>query len=316
MTKRAAYCYALLIRFYELLRSKFKVPTGRSIIKIGGHVIKMYNDANECAYEYGVLSEVDLSNPITFKVPKVFKLLKIRAHSALIMECVTGHNLDNYILDFLLHKNSDAVRIFYKLGRTIRELHNLNLSGLHNSCLPSSCPELKQGIVELSKKLVALKIIDNNLFSAISDVLKKADAVDKIFLPRNLHGELYFTHILVQDNTIVLFDLHNAQRGASYFDLAMLSISLYVSLTFPPQALKRFTPLIEALLKGYYGKDLNAEIIKSMKLAELYIALREILVYARTLHAKVSLITSFLTMLKIKRLKVAIKEVILPKLIS
>ena len=114
----------------------------------------------------------------------------------------------------------------------------------------------------------------------------------------------------------MLFDLHNAQRGASYFDLAMLSISLYVSLTFPPQALKRFTPLIEALLKGYYGKDLNAEIIKSMKLAELYIALREILVYARTLHAKVSLITSFLTMLKIKRLKVAIKEVILPKLIS
>ena len=114
----------------------------------------------------------------------------------------------------------------------------------------------------------------------------------------------------------MLFDFHNAQRGASYFDLAMLSISLYVSLTFPPQALKQFTPLIEALLKGYYGKDLNAEIIKSMKLAELYVALREILGCARTLHAKVSLITSFLTMLKIKRLKVAIKEVILPKLIS
>ena len=86
MTKRVAYCYALLTRFYELLRSKFKVPTSRSVIKIGGYIIKMYNDANECAYECGVLSEVALSNPITFKVPKVFKLLKIRAHSALIME--------------------------------------------------------------------------------------------------------------------------------------------------------------------------------------------------------------------------------------
>jgi len=174
---------SLLIRFYELLRSKFKVPTGRSVIKIGGHIIKMYNDANECAYEYGVLSEVALSNPITFKVPKVFKLLKTRAHSVLIMEYVTGYNLDNCILDFLLHKNSDAVRIFYRLGRTIRELHSLNLSGLHNSRLPSSCPELKQGIVELSKKLVALKIIDNNLFSAISDALKKADAVNKFSSP-------------------------------------------------------------------------------------------------------------------------------------
>jgi len=86
MTKRAAYRYALLIRLYELLRSKFKVPTGRSVIKIGGHIIKMYNDANERAYECGALSEVALSNPITFKVPKVFKLLKIRARSALIME--------------------------------------------------------------------------------------------------------------------------------------------------------------------------------------------------------------------------------------
>ena len=175
---------SLLSRFYELLRSKFKVPTGRSIIKIGGHIIKMYKDANECVYECGALLEIGLSNSIIFKVPKVFKLLKIGAHSALIMEYVAGRNLGNYILDFLLHKNSDAVRIFYRLGRAIRELHNLNLSGLHNSRLPSSCPELKQGIVELSKKLVALKIIDNNnLFSAISDALKKSGCCQQNFPP-------------------------------------------------------------------------------------------------------------------------------------
>ena len=86
MTKRAAYCYALLTHFYELLRSKFKVPTGRGMIKIGEHVIKMCSDANKCAYECGVLSEVALSNTITFKAPKVFKLLKIRARSALVIE--------------------------------------------------------------------------------------------------------------------------------------------------------------------------------------------------------------------------------------
>jgi len=86
MTKRTAYRYALLIRLYELLSSKFKVPTGKSVIKIGGHNVKMYNDANGCAYECGVLSEVALSNTITFKAPKVFKLLKIRARSALVIE--------------------------------------------------------------------------------------------------------------------------------------------------------------------------------------------------------------------------------------
>jgi len=86
MTKRAAYRYALVIRLYELLRSRFKVLTSRNVIKIGGHIVKMYNDANECAYECGTLSEVALSNPITFKAPKVFKLLKIRARSALVIE--------------------------------------------------------------------------------------------------------------------------------------------------------------------------------------------------------------------------------------
>ena len=304
----------LLIRFYEPLRSKFKVLTGRSLIKLDGCVVKMYNDTIEFQYEYDVLSEIAHFNPTTFKVPRVFRLIKTRSRNALIMERVVGHNLDSYLWNFWLYNDPEAVRVFYRLGRAIRELHNLNLSGLRNSNLPSSCPELKHVITELTKKLAALKIVDNNLSSAISDVLKKADAVNEIFLYVNLHGELYFTHILVQDDRIVLLDFHNAQRGPSYFDLAMLSISLYVSLVFPFQTQKRFTLLIEAFLKGYYGKDLNAEIIKSIKLTELYVALREISVYARTLHAKVSPITSLLTTLKIKRLKAAIKEVILPKL--
>jgi len=304
----------LLIRFYEPLRSKFKASTGRSLIKLDGCVVKMYNDTIESQYEYDVLSEIAHFNPITFKVPRVFRLIRTRSRNALIMERIVGHNLDNYLWNFWLYNDLEAVRVFYRLGKAIRELHSLKLSSLRNSNLPSSCPELKHVITELTKKLAALKIVDNNLFSAILDVLKKANTVNEIFLHVNLHGELYFTHILVQDDRIVLLDFHNAQRGPSYFDLAMLSISLYVSLAFPFQAQKRFTLLIEAFLKGYYGKDLSAEIIKSIKLTELYSALREISVYARTLHAEVSPITSLLTTLKIKRLKAAIKEIILPKL--
>jgi tRNA A-37 threonylcarbamoyl transferase component Bud32 len=300
--------------FLELLRLKSKTSTGRSIIRIHSYIIKTYNNFKEAAYEYCVLSKIALSKPITFRAPRVFKFLKTQNNSALIMEHIEGHRLDNYILDFLLCNNPYAFKIFYRLGKAVRELHNMDLDGLHSSSIPSSCSELKDEIVDLSKKFVTWRIIDHKLLNTILNSLEKVVLSEEIFLPISLHGELYFTHILLQDNKLILLDFHNAQKGPSYFDLAMLSISLYVSLTFTFCTPKHFTPLIEAFLSGYYGKTLNAEIIKSMKLAELYIALREILTYARTLYAENSPATRLINGLKIRRLKVAIKEAILPKL--
>jgi hypothetical protein len=302
--------------FYELLRLKFKISTGRSIIKVHKYIIKIYDDVNKLAYEYNVLSNIDLSKPIKFRVPRVFKFLKTQNYNALIMEYIAGRHLDNYILDFLLRGNSYAVKIFYLLGKAVRELHSLNLNGFRNSPLPSSCSELKKEVTKLSSSLVAWKLINNKLFNIVLCSLEKINLTNEFFLPVSLHGELYFTHILVQDDKFVFLDLHNAQKGPSYFDLAMLSISLYVSLTFSYYPPKKFTPLIEAFLKGYYGKDLSSEIVKWMKLAELYVALREILTYARTLRLENSPLISILIMLKIKRLRAAIRETILPKLIA
>jgi hypothetical protein len=305
-----------IVNFLELLRLKFKISTGRNIIKIQGYIIKIYNDADECTYEHGVLSNIALSKPIIFKVPKIFKLLKTQSYSALIMEHIVGHRLDDYILDFLLYGNSDAVKIFYQLGKAVRELHIMNLDGLRNSSLPQSCSELKNEIVELSKRLVTWRTIDHKLFNTILNYLEKVDLTYEIFLSVSLHGELYLTHILVQDGKLILLDFHNAMRGPSYFDLAMFSISLYDSLAFAFCNLKRFTILIEAFLAGYYGKSLNSVIIRSLKLAELYIALREILKYTKTLYTESSLVIRLILMIKIRRLKKAIKEVILSKLIA
>jgi tRNA A-37 threonylcarbamoyl transferase component Bud32 len=302
--------------FYELLRLKFKISTGRSIIKIHKYIIKIYDDVNELAYEYNVLSNIALSKPIKFRVPRVFKFLKTQNYNALIMEYIAGRHLDNYILDFLLRGNSYAVKIFYRLGKAVRELHSLNLNGLRNSALPSSCSELKKEVTKLSRSLVAWKLINNKLFNIVLCSLEKMNLTNEFFLPVSLHGELYFTHIIMQDGKFVFLDLHNAQRGPSYFDLAMLSISLYVSLAFSYYSPKKFTPLIEAFLKGYYGKALSSEIIKSMKLLEFYVALREILTYARALCAESSPIIGLINTLKIRRLKAAIKEVILPKLMD
>lgn len=172
---------------------------------------------------------------------------------------------------------------------------------------------MKRRIIELAKGLVALRVVDKEVFRAISSALEKLDVANEIFSRATLHGELYFTHVLVQDGRIVLLDFHNAQKGPSYFDLAMLSVSLYVSLAFPFLALKRLASLIGTFLKGYYGKDLNTKVIRSLKLAELYVALEEILAYVNALHIKSSL-TNLLTMLKIKRLRVAVKRIILPTL--
>jgi tRNA A-37 threonylcarbamoyl transferase component Bud32 len=299
-----------LASFLELLRLKFKPLTGRNIIKIHEYIVKTYNDAGESAYECSVLSNIALSKPITFRVPKVFKLLKAQSHSALIMEYIAGYHLDNYILNFLLCGNSDAVKIFYQLGKAVKELHNLDLHGLRNSFLPSSSHKLKNEVIELSGMLVIWKIIDYELFKAILNSLKNITLTNEIFLNVSLHGELYFTHVLVQGSKIILLDFHNMQRGPAYFDLATFIESLYVSLVFSSYTPKQFALLTEAFLKGYYGKDLNAEISKSIELAVLYVFLRSM----RNLYAEDSLVMRLLNILGIRRFKVAIKEVILPKL--
>jgi hypothetical protein len=51
-----------------------------------------------------------------------------------------------------------------------------------------------------------------------------------------------------------------------------------------------------------------------MNLAKLYVALREILIYARVLCAESSPAIRLIIALRMRRLKTAVKEVILPKL--
>jgi len=105
--------------FLELLRLKSKTLTGRSINRINSFIIKTYNNFNESAYEYCVFSKIALSKPIAFRAPRVFKFLKTQNNSALIMEHIEGHGLDNFILGFLLCNNPYAFKIFYWLGETV-----------------------------------------------------------------------------------------------------------------------------------------------------------------------------------------------------
>ncbi|MEM3980792.1 MAG: phosphotransferase, partial [Ignisphaera sp.] len=215
----------------------------------------------------------------------------------------------------LLFGEDKALEIFNGLGRALRELHYSPLRGLRNGFFPDSHQKIRLEISSTSRKLAALHVLNNKLMNTIHDAVEETSSIDdEIFANVNLHGEFYFTHIILSEGKYAFLDFHNACKGPAYFDLAMLSISLYVSITLPYLNPLRLTPLISTFLAGYYGKRLNKEMIKSIKLAELYVALREILTQSKALYDNSSLINKLPITLKINRLKTAIKEVIIPTL--
>ncbi len=298
--------------FINNLRYKIRPSTGRDIIKIGKFIVKIHSDLHEAFYEYQNLTEIALSRPKLFKVPNAVRLMNGQGVGAIIMEYVPGHNLDNYILDYLLRENMNITKIFYKIGKALREFHNLKLNNLKNSSLPATELDLKSEITKLSKDLVEAGLINEKLFDEIFSAIKKVRVDDKIFTKVNLHGEFYFTHVMLHNGEIVFVDLHNVQRGPLYFDVAMFNISLYSSLMFLPWKPKDFIPLIRAFLLGYLGWN-DDYFIKSLSLAELYIILREILKHGCVLYVEGSLIKLLLNMLKLKRFRSTIKEAVLPQ---
>ena len=303
----------IIFNFMNNIRYQIRPSTGRDIIKIGKYIIKYSNNLYEIFYEYQNLLEIASSNTKLFRVPKVINLIKGQNYGAIIMEYVSGHNLDNYILRFLLQKDMNTIKIFYKIGESLREFHNLNLSNLKINSLAATDFDLKNEITKLSEDLVKLGIVNEQFFSDISSIIKKYNIDSRIFMSASLHGEFYFTHIILHNGEIVFIDLHNAQRGPLYFDLAMFNISLYSSLMFLPWNPKSLIPLTRAFLLGYLGQN-DDYFIKSLGLAELYIALREILSYVHALYTEGSFIRSLLSAFKIRRFKSVIDEIILSRL--
>ncbi|MEM2294523.1 MAG: aminoglycoside phosphotransferase family protein [Nitrososphaerota archaeon] len=299
----------------DLFRLNFRFHTGRETYRTGDFFVKRYTNELEGVYEYNVLEKITDAHPISFRVPKVFKVYRDSSGFLIIMEKVKGTPLENYIVRYLLFEENRALKVFNGLGKALRELHYSPLKGLRKGFFPNSYQEIKLEIFNISRRLVALHVLSKKLMNTILDAVEETSSIDdEIFAEVNLHGEFYFTHIILSEGKYVFLDFHNACKGPAYFDLAMLSISLYVSITLPYLNPLRLTPLISTFLTGYYGKRLNEEMIKSIKLAELYVALREILTYSKALYDNSSLINKLSITLKIKRLKTAIKEVIIPTL--
>jgi len=293
----------------------FKPYTGRKTFSVGNIFVKLYDSVDECMYEWHVLSNISRARSSLLRVPGVFRVIRIGNSCAIIMEFMRGIPLRKFIEKFIFYNDFDAIKIFFRLGKALKELHSLNLESLHPCTYPSSLETLKREIVKLAKILIELDVLDVTLGEKILDVIDRVNHIDeRIFTPSNIHGESYFIHIVTSGDKFVFFDFHNACKGPSYFDIAMFITSLYVSLTLPYRTPRQLGPLINALLLGYYGESLTDEALHWVKIAELYVALREILSYMRTFYSENLLPVRIQAILKAQRLIETIRNFILPQI--
>jgi len=298
------------------LRHWFRISTGRNVLCFNKYFVKVHTDAYDALYEYQMLLEIYRHKPTEFRVPRAFKLLKTSKRNIIIMEHIKGSSLDTYILNFILKHDLKAIKIFYKIGKAVRELHYLPLSGLRKTSLPFSYLKLVDETIKLAKRAVVLGLLGEDVLEPISYIIRELNDVIELFKPVNLHGELYFSHVIISDGRVPVFiDFHNAQIGPTYFDLVMFSISLYGSAIFLPWHPWKLVPLIEAFLQGYFGGKINSELWRILAFAELYITLREILNYVEVLNHEVPRRIKLLNMIKIMRLKKTLSQVVLPRLI-
>jgi hypothetical protein len=306
--------------FMTNLRYRIRGLTGRDVVRIDKkYFVKLYSDATEAYYEYSVPLKILSCNPGLFKVPKVFRLTMLpNKRVATVMEYIHGKPLDTAILAFLLSHNFDVLGIFNRIGSALRELHQLPLTELKSSELPSSNEVFINELKVLINNSIKLRLFNAKEYYIIMHTTGSLEVADEFFTTVNLHGEMYFTHILLQrDGSIVFVDFHNMQKGPLYYDLAMFAISLYSSILFMPWSPQRLTPLIKSFLTGYFGRHLNDRYIKSFAVAQLYVMLRELQKYLETPSSRESLVKVVIpSRIKMKRLKKALKEVVMPQLLQ
>jgi hypothetical protein len=293
-----------IVKLLDFLRSKFKTLTGRDVVILDRIVIKSYENSSEALYEYQILREINNSKPLFFIVSRPIGIIEYKDRALLIMERIKDYKLEHYLIRYLFHRDSKLLKAFYLVGEALHEFHNLNLGSVHkNSLLPRTESELKFEIINLSKILHRKELLDEKSYKCIQHAVNNIAYIHgDLFREGTLHGEFYFTHVLIlKDNRIAFVDLHNAQRGPIYYDLAMFCISLYTSLYIPYY---RTAQIIESFIRGYFRAHYYKRLPPSLKLVELYVALRELVTYLKDYKNTTSYPVKVLLLARIKKLRI------------
>ena len=280
---------------------RIKVSTGRSIIFFRDVVVKIYESLDEGIYEYNLLQKIKSFKTEKFRVPLAIKFVQgLNSKSAIIMEKVKGMKLDDVIVSYLLFNKKESIKIFYCLGTAVKELHELGTRGIRTYCLPTSIYELTREITNLIIQLDLLGLINKKDYEQVLHLIKqKANVNFSLFSEGFIHGELYFTHVILSNGKPVLIDFHRACKGPIYYDLAMFLLSIHSSFLYS-KFRKKLDQLYNAFLRGYFGR-VDENLSMSIIIAEVYLVLREMIAGLRNLRREKSLRARLLTKIRIKK---------------
>ena len=245
--------------FLHLIRNSFLNERERRTTKQGDLFFKVYSNLQEARYEYEILKQLRDANPKTFTVPQPLKLVEGNKQTTLVMERVKGSEIQFFLNRFFLFGDKSVLRLFNSLGNSLLELNSLELKNIKSSNLPTCYNKLRGEVTKLATKNVYESILDRyNLDRKFFDCV-------------TLHGEFYFSHILLSKGKFVFLDFHNSCSGPAFYDLATFIVSLHSSLLLPFASTKNIESIMKACLEGYLKRKIQVD---SFKVAELYITLQ------------------------------------------
>jgi len=254
----------------QSLRSEFKEET-KKYLRSKDIFLKIYGSYHLAEHEHRIMASIGEANPLSFRVPKFHKLIRsaTTGRTIGIMELVKEQPLELFIYRFILFRDVRGINVFYRFGEALHELHDLNFKAPVNNNIPCSKQDLLNEMRKYVKTLNHLGVID----SSVLRFIKEEQNIDnRIMRVVDLYGETYFPHIKVSNGEFVFLDMEDSCHGAAYHDLATFNVSLYTSLLIPNHFMSRLGELRQAFLNGYFGEKIP---IKSIKMAELYVLLRE-----------------------------------------
>lgn len=290
--------------------------TGRLTVRLKKVVLKVFSSEEEARREYSALIKLNratANNKKYFLMPKPIDLIKKkRTEYVLVATRLRGHRLRDYLLTLAFTEpNETTFTIFRKLGSGLRTFHNLPMNCQKTFLRPTSGQEIFSSTVNLAEELTRLRSFDRNLVENIKKI--KIPKIDSQ-LTRNatLHGEFYFTHVMIIDNSeFGLVDFTEVCNGPAYYDLATFNYSLYRSLM--PISLEVRKLLAKEFLKGYF-KEFSKELLFSVRLTELYVIVYLASKFLRNTGNSWS--SQLIADLWIKKLIKAVRGIILPELIA
>lgn len=244
-----------LYYFQSYIRS-FISPKRRFHRKQRNVFIKLCASYEKAWLEYCLITEIRNQKPSFFTLPKAISVLKKGDKAYLLTRYVKGRDLMWYIERFLWSKDRKLLNIFFKVGRGLRELSDININLQDtNDEYESSKGELLRAIEATNMELCYYNFLTPSQARCLIRLMKNID-LDFLLEFANIHGGLAPSNILILDKGLPFFlDFESMFRGPRYVDLMLLLGFMYSSTFISSGNLKDLNLVKQKIIEGYYEKE-------------------------------------------------------------